>query len=67
MKKITNKMLAASFGKSEQNFKQIDKDFRAIYVEAYKYRELMKLAGNIDSDQIDNLHTLISIIQSGDQ
>jgi len=61
--KITNKMLAEAFGKSEQNFKQIQKELKEVYIDAYKFRELQKLSSSIDVEQINDLNNLVKILK----
>ena len=61
--KVTNKMLAEAFGKSEQNFKQIQPDLRKVYVDAYKFRAMKDLASTVSDVQIKNTLNIIHALQ----
>jgi len=56
-------MLSDEFGKTKGNFEKISKEFRQIYVEAYKYRRLVESASKIDKEHIDNLTKIADILK----
>ena len=53
MKRITNKMLADEFGKSEQNFKQIQPDLKRVYLDAFRWRRAIEALQQIDQQQLE--------------
>ena len=61
--KITNKMLAEAFGKSEQNFKQIQPELKRVYKDAYKFRIIKNLLNVIDDSHILRMLELIKTMK----